>query len=328
MYQRISDIGTTFLDAGQLEEVERDVRKFANEQPRGQQFSTFYAQGGGSQAAGATVTSIVTAPLSALNPFGGIDATAVAIHAASEMGEDFAKVVEQLPEVLRWQVQLILHDLRTSPEVTSIVGSVEKISATVAGLEETARTLPEDVRSQVTEILAETEATQASLRKTMTEAQATLVELNGTLERVEPVMSSIERTTTGLAEAGAAWEGTVRAVEELIAPFVGDPDAPAEEPDPDADPGEPFRILDYAETVAQLTTAATELRALLMDVRGVVGGDDLALLTGAVTDTANAAVDHIVFRLGELVLVILAAGVLARAFWTRTRPPADVDSAA
>ena len=117
--------------------------------------------------AGATVTSIVTAPLSALNPFGGIDATAVAIHDASTMGDRFASIVERLPDVLRWQVQLILHDLRTSPEVTSALTSVEEISATVASLEKTTQTLPEDISTQVTDILTETEATQASLRETM-----------------------------------------------------------------------------------------------------------------------------------------------------------------
>ncbi len=323
--KRIHDIGATFLDPEQLAEVHRDVQQFADEQPLGQQFSTFYAQGGTGLRPGSTITSIITAPLSALNPFGGIDATAVAIHDASEMGERFADVVEQLPDVLRWQVQLVLHNLRTSPEVASIVGSIDEITATVASLEETTRTLPEDVRTQVVEILAETEATQASLRETMAEARTTLEELNGTLERVEPVMLSIERTTTGLAEAGAAWEGAVRAVQELITPFIGDPDAPEEEPAADEDSGEPFRILDYAETAEQLAVAAAELRVLLSDVRGVITGDDLDLVTGAVKDTANAAVDHIVFRIGELILVILAAGIAGRAFWSRARPAPDAD---
>ena len=36
------------------------------------------------------------------------------------------------------------------------------------------------------------------------------------------MMASVERTTTGAAQAGAAWEGAARAVQEMVASFGGE----------------------------------------------------------------------------------------------------------
>ncbi len=83
---------------------------------------------------------------------------------------------------------------------------------------------------------------------------------------------------------------------------------------------EPFRILDYAETAEQLAAAAAELNGLVVEVHGVIRSD-----LAVVEDAARSTVDHLVFRAAELVLVILAAAFVLRAFWNRTRTAPQVD---
>ncbi len=213
----------THLDATQREEVERDVVAFARKHPLGQRFSTFAAQNKGGGHLGGTVVELVSAPLRTVNPIGGIDATADAIHSAVEVGDRMTSTIEHIPEVLLWEAELILHDLRTSPEIRTLLRTLEEFSASAAGLEETARNLPE----QVGKTLAETEAVQVSLRETMAEARATLDRLTVTLERLEPLMASVERTAAGTAQAGTALEGAARAVQEMVASF-GDDEESAE----------------------------------------------------------------------------------------------------
>lgn len=311
---RIRGIGTTFIPPKELDTVAADIDAFAASHPLGQRFTTFYAQRSKEKGAIGTVSGIVTAPLGAINPFGGIDATAAAIHAASDVGDRFATIVERLPDVLRWEVELLVFDVLNSEQTLGLLASIDQVSRTTAGIEGSIATLPDDL----TRVLKDTESTQESLRGTLTE-------LNGTLERVDPIVHSVERTTRGVADAGTAWEGTTRAVQELVASFSSDEEegeeaAPAEP----EEPGEPFRILDYAETAEQLTAAAAQLTTLVSEVRGVITNEELRLVTEAAGDTVNAAVDHVVFRIIEVVIVLLAAIVLLRVFWNRTRPAPDV----
>ena len=84
----------------------------------------------------------------------------------------------------------------------------------------------------------------------------------------EPVVASLDRTATQLAEAGAAWKGMVEADR-----------APAPDGAKPAEDSRPFDILDYERTAAQVRSAATEVRGVLDAAREV--GD---AATGALVD--------------------------------------------
>ena len=190
-----------------------------------------------------------------------------------------------------------------SPEMQSLVTSLEGFNANAEQLQETARTLPAEIGTQLNETLARSEASQASLQKTMAEARATLDELNGTLAHVEPILTSIERTTGQVAEAGVAWAGVARAAQEMVASFDDGPD-PAES-------SEPFRILDYTDTAQSVTLAAAEINAVMASIQSA--NRDLE-------GSARSLIDHLLFRVGELILLVVASLIVVRAVWARIQP--------
>ena len=241
------------------------------------------------------MTGLVTKPLSALNPFSGVSDTAVAIHEVSKSAESFRDAVLELPDVLRWQTELTLHDLRHSDEITGALSSIAEVAESSTRISETAERLPDEVRE-------------------------TLDQATGTLDRLEPLLVSGTSLMESFDAAGATWTTTFQAFQEMLAGLIPEEDPNAPPPDPE-NPPRPFDILDYAKTAEELTATAAELRVLLDDVRTTAGGPELQTVVSSASETAHSTIDHIVLRIGQLLFGLLVGIVLVRIVWTRTGPP-------
>ena len=80
---------------------------------------------------------------------------------------------------------------------------------------------------------------------------------------------------------------------------------------PDHEPSEPFRILDYADTAQSVTLAAAEINAVMASIQSA--DRDLE-------GSARSLIDHLLFRVGELILLVIASLIVVRVVWARTQP--------
>ena len=110
-------------------------------------------------------------------------------------------------------------------------------------------------------------------------------------ERLRELLAEAERTATAVAAAGSAWGGLV---EQLSKP-------PA---DP-SQPSRPFDIREWEQTAAQVTTAATELRAMLDSLQTFAASDAV----GAPFAQVTARIDQVEERSRSLVNLAALRGL-------------------
>jgi hypothetical protein len=79
-------------------------------------------------------------------------------------------------------------------------------------------------------------------------------------QQLEPLAAALERTAASVEQAGVAWGALLE-------------QAPRPSPESGGEPSRPFDILDYERTAVQIGAAATELRGLLLEARGLDGGE-------------------------------------------------------
>ncbi|MFT7671440.1 MAG: hypothetical protein ACI8X5_004158 [Planctomycetota bacterium] len=308
---QIRRIGSTFLTEQELDETERSIEKFAGDSQIGERFFAYHRSQPDAEL-GSFLTGMVSKPLSALNPFGGVGETAVAIHDVAGSADLFRDAVVEIPDELRWQSELIIHDLRNSPELQRTLASVESLTQSTADFRDIARDLPQELRNEVGALLEEAGEAQDDLR-------VTLKELGDTLDKVDPLLTSTEEVTESVATAAAALEKTLVAFDASMVTILGTPEAreaAAARRDPNA-PSEPFRILDYAEVAVSVTATAEELRSLLEELNQVTESGRIAELAATAEQTTTGTVDHLVLRLGQLILVLTGCALLLRLLWGR-----------
>ncbi len=273
------------------------------------------------------VDAIVSAGLAPFNVVGGIDRTAESIREFSDVADRFTKVVEGLPERSRWEAQLALYDFEERPTVIATRRAAEELSASANVLAETARALPEELRGTLAGSFDDVEATSRSLRetaaavdRTATTARGLVADVETALERSERVVRAAEAASESVARAGAAWEGTIRAVDELR----GDERPESESSGGDASEYAPEALGDAADRIG---AAAAELRAGLVELRALLDESDVERVTAAVDASTEAAlrrttehavdlVDHATKRAAQLAGLVFG---LALAFLLVTR---------
>jgi hypothetical protein len=117
--------------------------------------------------------------------------------------------------------------------------------------------------------------------------RSVLAEVDHTSQSLMPLSQSLERSAAAVAAAGSSWGALVT---EL--------DKPPADP---TKPSRPFDIREWDQTAAQISMAATELRALLESVATLAGSETLA---GPLADL-TARVERV--EAGSRALVNLAA---------------------
>lgn len=229
---------------------------------------------------------VMSVPLAPFRALSGVSDTAQAINHFSETGRYFADTVAVLPQVTRWQLELILHDFEDQETVRELVSRWGAMAESAQEFATATGRLPRDLREQASQLLAETGAEQEELRTTLAQLTSTAAQVGA---------------------AGSAWAGMLEELRALQGPAdaatAGDQGAaPA--------PGRPFDIRDYESAAQQVKEAAAELRQTIGALHGLIGSSETAAtvsgLNGAIT-RGEALVDMVAWR---AVLVLLAFFVL------------------
>lgn len=300
----VFDIGALFLNAQQLKTLRAEVEAFADAHPIRGTFALVEGRATSTdEVRGSQLGWVAAVPLAPFRALEGIDAGARAINDFNTTARQFSQVVEDMPLQTRWQVELLWYELEESESVTSARTSFQTLA-------DTAATLPQDLRKQLSLALDDLEKRQDALRTTLEQTRQTLDTLNTTVGEATRLAESINRAGGSITQAGDAWRQTMLAIGDLTGS-----DEPA---DPSAE-SEPFDIKDYADTADRLAAAATQLRALVADVRQTLDSPQL----GALSDTAlrdaeqrgRSVTDHAAWRglqlMGVAFILALAYRVIS-----------------
>jgi plasmid stabilization system protein ParE len=276
-------LGARFLSEKEQARIYADVEKLVKQRPvRGD----FVAEGiqnlvNATQTSGVFdwVTALPMVPFRALT---GVDEGAQAIREFNETAKRFSRIAAGMPLLMRWNLELLALDLGRQPSIASAIESIDAVGRSADALSQAAAALPENLRG----LMSDAERSSKTLL---------------------PLATSLERTATAVGAAGTAWANLVTALQA----------EPANAP-PAAE-SHPFDIRDWEKTAAQVTAAATELRALLDSMRTLAAGQEvgglLDQLTGRVEQVearSRALVDFAALRALELIVAFFVLLFLYR----------------
>ncbi len=306
----IERVGTMFLPADQLPRARDEVQAFARQHPLRAGFADATVRAPAAKQGGvpSALSTVLSVPLAPFRTFEGIDRGATAIHEFANVAARFTDVVEEIPEAVRWQLELLLLDLNQNPMILAALATLGEVAANANRIVTVADKLPERLRDEATRLLNEIDAKQNNLQATLDRAEKTAATVERALERVDLVANAIEATGWSVADAGQAWGDAARTIGQTVhdmydlgksprggtatlpaavAPGSPVPVVPA--PSMDRDPHAPrpapataparsreFDIKDYRDTADAVTGTARELQALAVEIRAMIESQRLS----------------------------------------------------
>jgi hypothetical protein len=292
--------GSRFLPPAKLEELHAELIELAKAHPIRGEFLRENIQAGLQKAeTGGAFDDIIGIPMAPFRAIAGVESGAQAIHEFNATAAQFTDIVDQLPQRLRWQMELLSYDLQEQGGVLEqSLRSFDTVARSADRLSLAAEQAPEDMRLTIVAISEELEQRSATLKALLEEYRAAIADTGSTAASIAPLVDGLAKTSEQLNQAGVAWNALVA---ELNAP---DPPLP-----PGTPPPKPFDITDYERTAIAIRSTTEEIRAALSDVKGLEGGP------------ATAFADRLL-RNGLILIAVFFAGLLGyRVLASRIAPP-------
>jgi hypothetical protein len=331
----IEYIAKQFLAAEDFERVKGQIRAHANSNALLADLSdeksalpfTLAEQGANLLQTGLNLT---LSPLYAITDIG---AGVGAVEEFPPIANRFVATLEDYPRQLSTRLELLTLSLLKTETVGGVVESLKRYADSFAVYGEVggrfatvAEELPEKVEETLKVTFEEFSQAQPELRETLREGQ----KLAGTFESISHSAGEMTEDVEGIIlqaqELTARLTSLAQEVRGVIRDAQGEPDPPGVEPEE----GEPFDINEYRQAADSIAVAADELRAGIIELRGML--ESPALGTGAdalgkeasdllkETDAATRGlVDHIAWRVGQLLAVFFALLLGYRFLATRMR---------
>lgn len=250
-------VGESFLPAEKLAELHAEVEELAKKHPLRGEFLRESIQIGLAKAeTGGAFDDIVSIPMAPFRAVAGVESGAQAIHEFNATAAQFTEVVDQLPQRVRWQMELLSYDLQEQGGVLAqSLDSFHSVAESANRLSLAAERLPDDTREAILNTSNELEKRSATLKALLAEYRGAIGDTGATAESVSKLVDALARTSEQLNQAGVAWSGLIR-----------DLRAPSPPPPAGAPAAKPFDIQDYERTAVQIRETADSLRALLGDL--------------------------------------------------------------
>jgi len=286
----------TVLTPDQQAELHRGIEEWHRQNPQPEAMVGARAAGFAAQLSSKSETDTARSGsvfgLLRIDPLSGLDPATREIAQSRLFAERALYVMQKMPQLLRWQMELLSINSTELPAVQQVVANSTRIAASVDRFTLVAEQLPVQLRTEREEIMKAFSAQEKELT---------------------PLFAEVRQSLTAGTQMSTSLNTTLGSFDALMKRFgVGEPTPPG----PPAPPGEPFRILDYAKTAAQLEVTARQLTEMIHTIDQTLGSPNLTKLSaqvGPVVEQAQtsgkAVVDYAFWRAVLLVAIILAAAV-------------------
>ena len=250
-------LGESFLPPEKLAELHTEVEELAKQHPIRGEFLRESIQVGLSNAeTGGAFDDIIGIPMAPFRAIAGVESGAQAIHEFNATAAQFTEIVDQLPQRMRWQLELLSYDLQEQGGVLEqSLDSFHLVAESANRLSLAAERLPDDTREAILNVSTELEKRSATMKSLLVEYRGAMTETGATAGNVSNLVEALSKTSEQLNQAGVAWG-------ELVAKLK----APGPPPLPGQPASKPFDIGEYEKTAVAIRSTAEELRALLGDV--------------------------------------------------------------
>jgi hypothetical protein len=283
--QRIWDYSSTVLSEAQMVELRTAIDEWHRENPLGRVVPFIhledFAVATGRQRTSTTPTTSIFSFLG-IDPLSNLDPAVREISQSRQLAERAVYYGQRAPTLIRLEAQRLAFELAVKPESVRLLDSVASVGSAAQTTSRLAESLPGLVAQ---------------------ERAAAIEQLTGVLDEREGRLRALVAELQAALEAGGTTSESVRAtvlaIESLMARF--------ERREPAAG-ARPFDITEYTTALRQLGETAAQLETL------VRAADKQAPALGAVSghaaNVATSLVDHVFWRLVQLVVVLVLASVV------------------
>lgn len=285
---RAWDFAPAFLSAAQTEELRSGIEAWHRKNPVGRAVPFIhledFAFATGATSTGTTSSSSIFSFLG-IDPLANLDPAVREIAQARQVAERAVYYGQRAPKLISMEAQRLAFELAMTPESAVLLENVDRIGGAAQATGNLAADLPRlfaEERSaaieQLTGILDEREG----------QLQALVVELRSTLEAGGTTSDSVRET--------------IAALDVLLARFDRPASATARSE------SRPFDVTEYTEALRVMGETAQQLQVLLGQADGKMPALNQA--SEHATGQLVSLVDHVYWRLVQLILVLVAAAVV------------------
>ena len=246
-------------------------------------FEDFAFASGATPAGGASSGSIFS--FLGLDPLSNLDPAVRELAQTRQLAERAVYYGQRAPKLISMEAQRLVFELAMTPESVGLLANVDRIGGAAQATGNLAADLPrlfaEERSAAIDQLTGILDARQGEL-------QALAAELRATLEAGGTTSDSVRET--------------IAALDVLLARFDRPASATARTD------SRPFDVTEYTEALRMLGKTAQQLQVLLAQADGKVPA--LAQASEHATGQLVSLVDHVYWRLLQLILVLVAAVVL------------------
>lgn len=217
---------------------------------------------------------------------------------ASQVLKDWGRLTERAfwyskraPNIAAIQAEGAVNEILSTPEINSVLQTADRLGKTAEGM-------PGTIATERHAIFEEVDARQTLLTNSL-----------GDLRHIMADADSLGRTaallTTNLQQTLLVLGDTIRVADTVGQHFGLDKPAPAST-------GRPFDIQDYNATLSQLNTVLTNLQQLTVNADQLTRSEGWNHTVQSLTESADQRVDHLILRLGEVLLLAFLLAVAYR----------------
>ncbi|MFO0828793.1 MAG: hypothetical protein U0572_11685 [Phycisphaerales bacterium] len=218
------------------------------------------------------------------------------------------QAVEALPPTFRAEADRVVAAVTDSPEAQALrqlpatldarLGESSAAMRSLAEGIERARATAQDLGRAVeaaegidtkglTEFAGELRNAAAEIHATLPDAQATIAELKLTIEAAERVSTALRDLTRG----------------------------------PD---GKPLDLTALSAASERFAVASSDLRSAIGQANQILASDEATRRLEEIARTGRAGIDHAIWRVGQLLVIIACLAIVVRIAWVLTRPRAEI----
>jgi len=286
---RIWDYSRVLLSEAQTDELRSSIKAWHRENPLGRavpfiHLEDFAFATSATRPGGASSNSIFS--FLGIDPLSNLDPAVRELAQSRQLAERAVYYGQRAPQLISMEAQRLAFEFAVAPESVRVIDSVAQIGGAAQTTSELAADLP---RLLAEERAAAIEQLTGVFDERQAELQALVVELRSALEAGGTTSDSVRET--------------IAALDALMARFDRRGAGQAA-----GTPSRPFDVTEYTEALRLLGEAAQQLRVLIDQADSKAPA--LTALSDRAGDRLASLVDHVYWRLMQLILVLVAASVL------------------
>jgi hypothetical protein len=237
----------------------------------------------------------VSSSVLSLDPFASLDPAVREVTEARLFAKRATFLLTRMPDILRWQSELLVVNSMTQPQVTRVIESSTRLSESVDRASRSAETISRTAEQLPDRISAEREAF---------------------LRALEDQTGGLQALLEGVAACSDSLTATVTNTDALMKRFgIGEPRLPR---NPDRTNARPFDILDYAQTAREAAELARELDSVVSSLHTTLESPALETASSQAVSEVRRLVNHAFLLAAGLIVLVLLCALVYRA--SRSRP--------